>query len=351
MTKTGWAWIIILMFFIGGIGGVLLARFGIPWLSNLPGLSWVEKLESTSPVVINHYQEVQLTDGANLVDLARQAAGYTVSIYTPSNPKFLGNGIIVSSDGLILASKTSLGSGTNFTVVLNDGASYPAQVRALDPRSEVAVLTISATNLPFAGFADASTLVASQRLIFLGRSNAAFEHNFALEQVSQTIANQRSLEAVHYSENLENTITTQNRPTADFVGGPIVDFDGKVVGMTNSSGGVIIGEDLNSVVSNYLQNKKIVRPTIGFHYLNLSTEQAKLKDLPQAGVLVVNVDANSPAAKAGIVSNDLIITADNQDLSSNEFEKVLNQHGSNPFLLTVIRNNQKINLTVNLEAK
>jgi serine protease Do len=353
MSRKAWVAILILMLILGGIGGVLFNRFVVPYLARMPGLSWMEKLESSNPVVINRFEEVQFNEGANFVDLARQGSSYTVSIYSQrqGNTKFLNNGIISSSDGMIITSRLHLGEAGTFLVVLNDGTTYPAVVRGLDPRSELAVLTIQAQNLPFAQFADAGNLQASQRLIFLGRSNNSFNRDFAQGQVSRVIANGQSLDRVFSSEALENTVAANVQINSDFIGGPILNLDGRVVGMTSSNLGIIIGEDLQTGVGSFLQSGKIQRPAFGIKYLNLSDELAKLKGLNDGGSMVVSVDPGSPAQKAGVQANDLIVSADGQDLSSNNFEKIINQHGFTGIPLEIIRNNNKINLQVILEPK
>lgn len=350
--RNKWIWIIIIALVLGGIGGVLLNRFGIPFLSTLPGLSWVQKLESSNPVVINRYQEVQFNEGANLVDLSKQVAAYTVSIYSQdTTPKFLGNGIITTSDGMVITSKVNLPTKGSVTVVLNDGTSYAGAVRALDPRSELAVVTISAQNLPFAQFADAYDLPASQRVIFVGRSNTSFVHDFELGQVVRTIANQSSLDRIYSSEALENTVQLSTKPASDFVGGPIANLDGKIIGMTTSSSNVLIGEDLQSAVTSFLQSSKIQRTTFGIKYLSLSDSLAKLKGLPQGGMQVVSVDSASPAQAGGLQANDLITSIDNQNLPNANFEKIINSHGATPISVGILRGTTKQTLTINLEYK
>lgn len=352
MKRNNWFWLILLILILGGIGGVLFGRFLIPALSNVPGFSWAQKLESNNPVIINRREEVQLNEGANILELVRQASTYTVSLYSQTpNIKFLGNGIITSADGMVVVSRASLGNATSINVVTNDGTNYTGLVRAMDPRSELAVVTVTAKNLTFAQFADASNLQASQRLLFVGRSNDSFTHKFASGFVTDTVANTPSLDHVFSSESFENTIQSDAKLSADFVGGPVVNLDGRVVGMVNSSMGILIGENLQTAVSSFLQNGKIVRPAFGIKYLNLSQALAGLKGLPQAGLLVASVDENSPAKKAGLLTNDLIIAVDGADITNNNFEKIVNSHGLSPIPLMIIRNGSQQSISITLEAK
>jgi S1-C subfamily serine protease len=351
MLRNKWLWIVVIALVVGGIGGVMFNRFVIPWLASMPGLSGLHKLESSNPVIINRREEVQLNEGANYSDLSKQAAAYTVGIYsqTQGSYKFLENGIIASSDGLILASKIAINGQTNLVAMTNDGSNYPALVRALDPKSELAVLTISGNNLPFAQFADAWDLEPSQRLIFIGRSNKEFVHEFALGSVTQSVANQSSLERVSSSESFENYILSDAKISPDFVGGPVINLNGRVVGMANSGLGIQISESLSTAVTSFFQNGKIVRPTLGLKFLNLSASLAKLRGQSQAGLFVVSVDDASPAKLAGILPGDLVLTVDNQAVPQGNFEKILNQHSLGDMPVTVLRNNSQINLTVKLK--
>ncbi|HEX5430198.1 MAG TPA: S1C family serine protease [Patescibacteria group bacterium] len=351
MTKGNWIWIIILAFVLGAIGGVLLNRFGIPFISGIPGMSWVQKLESSNPVIINRVQQVELNEGANLIDLSKQAAGYTSDVYasTPDH-KFLANGIIVTADGMIITPKSDLPAAGDVTVVTNDGTAYTGQIRAQDPRSDLAVVTISAQNLPFAQFADAGTLAASQQLIYLGRSNNSFTRDFALGRVNRSLDNNQSLSQILDSDAFENEILAQSNLSADFAGGPVIDLDGKVVGMTRSNLSVLISEDLHTAVDTYLRTGKITRPYLGMKYLDLSDAQAHLKNLPQGGVEVVSVAAGSAAQAAGLLPNDLITQASGQNISGGNFETILNQQ-SGDLSFTILRNGQNVNVTAKLIYK
>lgn len=343
-------WVLVIAFIIGGIGGVLFNRFLIPFMSSLPGLSWMQKLESSNPVIINRREEVSYNEGTNLINLSKQAAAYTVSIYS-AQQKFLTNGIIVSADGMVLSSKANLPATGGVTIITNDGSNYPGAIRALDPRSDLAVITFNGSNLPFAQFSDSWNLQTSQRLIYIGRGNKEFQRQFGSGAVTQNASNQASLERVFSSENFENTVLTDAKLTSDFIGGPILNLNGEVVGMTQSSLQVLPSEALATAVQSFFSGGKIARPVLGVKYLYLSAALAKLKSLPQAGLLVQSVDAGSPAAKAGLVANDLIINFDNQAVPDSNFEKILNQHAITQVPIEVLRNGEQLTLTATLEAK
>lgn len=340
-------WIFIIAL-VGGISGVLFNKFVIPTLSHVRGLTWVSKLESNTPVIINRREVVQFTDGTDLLNLTKQIEASTVSIYQAN--KFVGNGIIATSDGMIVTTKSVVSAAGPYIAVLNDGRQFPMAVRALDPKSEIAIATVSVNNLPFVQWAAAADLETSQKLVFIGRSNASFTHEFALGQITQRLINQRSVDRVFDSESLETNITSDAKLTSDFVGGPVSNLEGKIVGLTQSNLGILIAENIQSAISSYFTTNKIVRPALGIKYLNLSEETAAIRGLTQAGVYVISV-ADGPAKLAGVLPNDLIIAADNKDLKSNNFEQILNGHSVSDFPITVLRGTNQIDLTVKLLAK
>ena len=128
MNKKRIAALVILMFFLGGLGGIFFNRFLIPTLSTVSGFRWLAGLRSDSPIVITHREEIRLNEGANFIELTKQAQGITVSVFHAREPKLLGNGVVLTTDGLIFTVKEALGNQTEFRVVLNDGRSYPAEI-------------------------------------------------------------------------------------------------------------------------------------------------------------------------------------------------------------------------------
>lgn len=249
MNRKQIVWIITIAFFIGALGNIVLGRFVFPYLgSNVRILSFLSKLSSTSPIVVNRTEQVQLTEGVNLTDLVKQAGNTVVSIYDTRN-NFLGNGLVVTSDGLIFTSDAILKGQTKVKVMTNDGKSFAGLARAKDPRSALVALTIEANNLPVAQFEDAGSMEAGQRVIYVGRSNAPFLHFAKTGFVTQNLANLKAK---------PSQLSTDVTVTSDLYGGPIVNLSGHVVGMVLGSQN-IISEDLQAVLSTYLASGKITR--------------------------------------------------------------------------------------------
>jgi serine protease Do len=352
MNKKQLAIIVLIAFFVGALGSIVIIRFTIPYLATFKNLSFLNKLSSSSPIVINRTQQVQLNEGVNLIDLIKQTGNLTVSIYSKTDPQFLGNGVLITSDGVIFTVNSVVNGQTEVTVVLTDGTSYTGLVRAADPKGELMIVTIPAKNLPVAQFQEGSALEVGQRLLTVGASRTPYAHKFATGFVIQTLANATSANQVFLSEKLDETIDTDMQASADLSGSPVATLNGRVVGLVGSKGQVILSEDMQTALSSYLSLGKITRPGLGITYSNISKSSAGIRGLEEtAGVLVVSVDKNSPAQLAGILPNDYIVQVDGQDLDNRNFQQVLNRHAIGQMTLTVIRNKIRTELVVNLIQK
>ncbi|MBX4187148.1 MAG: S1C family serine protease, partial [Candidatus Doudnabacteria bacterium] len=353
MTKRTLTYFFLIAFFVGAAGSILLGRFFIPYLAAATGWESLNKLVTSSPIIINRTSELQLNEGVNLIDLAKQANNITVSIYSPApNPSYLGNGVVMTSDGLIFTSKTIFNNQKEYQVVLNDGRVYQAQVRAVDPKSDIGVLTINEKNLNPASFANALDLQVGQRLITIGETNTPFNRSATAGYVSNTAWNtMNQLWRPFTTEVLENSFETDSEiNNGRFVGSPIINLNGKVVGMATGFAmqKIVISENLQTALNSYLSQGKIIRPKLGLSYFNVSQSIARLKNLPRAGVEVIKADDGSPAA-GKLLPRDLIFEVDGQSLDNQSFEQIVNRHAVGEIKFKLLRNGKEAEVSVNLE--
>jgi len=337
---------VVVAFIVGAMGSVVLNRYVIPSASNLPGLSWLSSLSYNSPIVITRREEVRLNEGVNLIELTKQAQTVTVSIYD-SAQKFLGNGIIITSDGTIFTTKDVVGALTQVSVVSNDGTAYQGLVRATDPKSPLAVVSVTGSDMPVAQFADAGAMQTAQRILALGRTSQEFTRKFASGLITQTMNNHTDTAQTLSTENFVATISTDASLDAGFIGGPVVNLQGQIVGLvTAASGQVLPSEAIDGAVQTYLQFGKIQRPVIGLSYMNVPGNIARLRNLPAAGALVTAVEANGPAARAGLAANDLITAVNGQKIGTTIFEQYITTQGMNEMRLTVRRGTADVEVTL-----
>jgi S1-C subfamily serine protease len=348
MTRKTIIWFIILAFFIGAAGSVVFNRIIFPKLSTVRGLGWIGKLQSSSPVVINRREEVRLNEGVNLIELTKQAQTVVVSIFsTGPNSKLLGNGVIVTSDGAIFTTKSVVADNTQVTVVSNDGTTYSGLVRATDRKSPLAVVSIEARDLPVAQFSDARNMQTAQRVFALGQTTQEFTRQFTSGLVTRTVTNQIDFARVLSTETFEDTMTTDADLSADFIGGPVVNLQGLIVGIVSGSSGQILpAEAIDGAVRSYLEQGKITRPYIGMTYVMIGKNLAKVRSLPSGGAQVVAMEAASPAVKSGLLAGDIITEINSQKVDTSTFEQIVLQQGAQQLRLHVRRGSQEMDLTL-----
>lgn len=235
-----------------------------------------------------------------------------------------GSGFIVSSDGLVVTNKHVVSDeSASYTVMTNDEKKHDAKVLAIDPVNDVAILKIDAANLPVLEMGDSSNLQIGQTVIAIGNSLGEFRNTVSKGIISGLKRNVTAGSGLGDSENLSEVIQTDAAINPGNSGGPLLDIQGKVIGvnvaMAQGAQNVgfalpigIIKKDLDSVKS----SGKISQPYIGVRYLPIDEQIQKANNLSfNYGVLVARgqqitdfaVVPGSPADKAGIVENDIIL--------------------------------------------
>jgi len=241
------------------------------------------------------------------------------------------SGFIVSGDGYVL---------TNKHVVENDEAEYTiffnipgqkdekatAKVVAKDPSNDIAILKIDKKDLPYLEFGDSDALQVGQTAIAIGYALGEFDNTVSKGVVSGL---SRSITAGGAfngrTEQLEGIIQTDAAINPGNSGGPLLDISGRVIGMNvamaqaQNIGFALPINDVKKVFEDVQKTGKISRPFLGVRYIPINEEIQKNNSLPyNYGALVqrgeragdLAVILGSPADKAGIVENDIILELD-----------------------------------------
>jgi serine protease Do len=241
-----------------------------------------------------------------------------------------GTGFIVSSDGYIVTNNHVVsGEGVEYTVFLNSGEKYTAQILATDTYTDLAVLKIDAVDLPTLELGDSDNLKPGQTVIAIGYALGEFKNTVSRGVISGL---GRSIEAgdeTGYStEQLENIIQTDAAINSGNSGGPLLNIDGQIIGINVAMAGnsenigfAIPINDAKNAIETVKNGGKIVHAYLGVRYIPVT---AALKEKNQLsvdyGVLVsrgqdateLAVIPGSPADKAGLEENDIILEFDGQ---------------------------------------
>ncbi|HAZ16291.1 MAG: Protease Do [Parcubacteria group bacterium GW2011_GWA2_43_13] len=235
-----------------------------------------------------------------------------------------GSGFVVSSDGLIITNKHVVSDEeADYSVVMNDGKTYTAIVLDRDPALDLAVIKIDAKELPALELGDSEQIQIGQTVIAVGNALGEFQNSVTRGIISGLGRTIVAGDNAGFSERLEAVIQTDAAISPGNSGGPLVNLAGQVVGVNSavSQQGENIGfaipiNEAKRIVESVKKVGRIVHPYIGVRYMVLNKDVAQKNDLPvEYGALVVRgenlaelaVIPGSPADKAGIVENDIIL--------------------------------------------
>lgn len=240
-----------------------------------------------------------------------------------------GTGFIISEDGLILTNKHVVSDPeAEYTVITYDEKKYDAKVLAVDPFLDIAILKIDAKGLTPAELGDSDKIELGQTVIAIGFSLGEYRNTVTKGVISgvgrRIVAGDRQ----GRSEVIEEAIQTDAAINPGNSGGPLINLAGQVIGINTaiSLEGQLIGFaiPINSAkksIESVKKEGKITRPWLGVRYILLNEEIAKANNLKvNYGALIVRgrsaeelaVVPGSPANKAGLLENDIILELNNQ---------------------------------------
>lgn len=254
-----------------------------------------------------------------------------------------GSGFIVSNDGLIVTNNhVVVDTDARYSVLLNDGTVYTVDVLARDSDLDIAILKINQpieTKLTYLEFGDSTELELGQTVVAIGNALAEFQNSVSVGVVSGLSRSIIASDEWGRSEQLDQVIQTDAAINPGNSGGPLLNLEGKVVGVNvaTSRGADNIGfalpvEVVKQVVDSVKEYGEIVRPYIGVRYANVTPRLVKGNNLGvDYGALVVRgqgesdvaVVPGSPADKVGIVENDIILAIDGEELRDKDLSTVL----------------------------
>ena len=268
----------------------------------------------------------------------------------------LGSGFVVSEDGYIVTNNHVVSNADEIFVKFSDGREYKTKLIGTSSEVDIAVLKIEA-NEKFKPleFSDSDK-------IEIGQWSIAFGNPMGLND-SMTVgvisAAGRSSLGI---EEIENFIQTDAAINQGNSGGPLIDINGKVIGVNtailSTSGGSVglgfaIPSNLASVVKDsIIATGKFEKPYIGVYLNNLDSEKIEALNIKSTnGVLIAKVVADGPAARAGIQANDVIVAVNGKAVNSAGafIGELAAKKVGESVELSVIRNSQTVKIRVTLE--
>jgi serine protease Do len=233
----------------------------------------------------------------------------------------MGSGFIISADGYVLTNNHVVDGADSVTVSLSDRRVLDAKVVGTDAQYDIALLKLTATNLPVVSLGDSKGVKAGQWVVAIG-SPFGFDHSVTAGIVS-AVGRQFGGADQQYVPFIQTDVPI-NRGNS---GGPLFNLGGQVVGInsqifSNTGGfmGVSFAIPIDIALNAVDQIKTtghVSRGMIGVQIQNVDRENAKALGLPRIGGALVNkVTPGSSADKAGVQVGDVILSFAGRDIAT-----------------------------------
>ena len=344
----------------GEVNPVSLGRFSDGFSAVLrPVLPTVVSISTTKVIKVQ-----QNVPGFFFNDpLFRQFFGNQFGGPATQREHFLGSGVIVNPEGYILTNNHVVANASDVKVFTRDRKSYTAKIVGRDPATDIAVLKIEATSLPTITIGDSSKLQVGDVVFAIGDPFGIGE-TATMGIVSAT---GRTMQGA--IERYEDFIQTDAAINPGNSGGAMVDVRGNLVGINTAiiPGQTQMGEGGNigigfavpvdlakNVMEQIIEHGKVERGYLGIRVEDVSAEMAKQFGRGEGGgVLVGQVQAGTPAAKAGLKRGDIILQVNGQDVSGAEdlTTKVGSMQPGTPVQLKVWRDGKTLEVPITLATQ
>ncbi|HDJ22748.1 MAG TPA: DegQ family serine endoprotease [Candidatus Aminicenantes bacterium] len=228
-----------------------------------------------------------------------------------------GSGFFISPDGYILTNNHVVENAETVNVYTISKDEYKAKIVGTDPKTDLALLKVEASNLPYAQLGDSSQCQVGEWVIAIGNP-LGMEHTVTAGIISAKGRQLRgSLNLPEYQDFIQ-TDTAINRGNS---GGPLVNMRGEVIGVTSiilapTGGNIGIGFAIPSnlakkIIEQLKKNGRVIRGFLGVIVSDVTEDVKKLLKLEtKEGALVHNVQPGTPAEEAGLKVYDVILAID-----------------------------------------
>ena len=277
--------------------------------------------------------------------------------FTRSVPmKGRGSGFIVSKDGLILTNNHVVSGMEKITVsvLLADGSkkTYPATIKGGDSDYDLAVIKIEPDEaLPVLELGDSDAVEVGEFVVAIGNPYG-FEHSVTAGVIS---AKNRSIHA--QDVNFDDFLQTDAAINPGNSGGPLLDMNGKVVGINTAIipyaqglGFAVPVNKAKEIMGQLVEKGKVSRGWLGVYMEDIAPEVAKMYGVKDGGIVIAKVVPNEPADKAGVKAGDIVVELNGEKFkNAAEFRQKIGALPPNSTArLKVLRNGKTQTLPVKL---
>jgi len=273
-----------------------------------------------------------------------------------------GSGVIISSDGYVLTNNHVVEGADIVTVQLQDGRSFKSSDVKRDPKTDVAIVKLDTKGqtLPYAQLGDSNKMEIGDWVLAMGAPyelQGTVTHGI-ISAKGRTIPLGRDEGRLMYQDFLQTDAAINPGNS----GGPLVDLDGKVIGLntaietrTGSFAGIgyaVPTSIITKVVDQLEKYGKVKRSYLGVRMGEITSEVAERLGV-KGGLMIGTIFDNTPAAKAGLKVSDVITAVNGQDARETKAVQALIAEAApgTTFHFAIIRDGKKQNLDVKVEEQ
>ena len=284
----------------------------------------------------------------------------------------LGSGVIFDKEGHIITNNHVVAGASKIQVTLADGRVYDAETTGTDPATDLAVIQLknAPDNLTVAQLGDSDKLATGQDVMAIGNplGLSSTVTTGIISALDRPVVNSQSEDGSSGSAVYTNAIQIDAAINPGNSGGPLFDEKGQVIGITSSiatmgsssggeggSGSIGIGFAIPVKLADKVAKQLIKSGTATHAYLGvtLDTAGATADGEKRGGAKITSVESGSPADKAGLKTNDVVIAIDGKTTSQGSaLTGYVRQYSANDKVkLTVIRDSKKQDIDVTLAER
>ena len=284
----------------------------------------------------------------------------------------LGSGVIFDKEGHIITNNHVVAGASQIQVTLADGRVYDAETTGTDPATDLAVIQLkdAPDNLTVAQLGDSDKLATGQDVMAIGNplGLSSTVTTGIISALNRPVVNSQNEDGSGGSAVYTNAIQIDAAINPGNSGGPLFDEKGRVIGITSSiatmsrsgggeggSGSIGIGFAIPVKLADKVAKQLIKSGTATHAYLGVSldTAGARADGEKRAGAKITSVEGGSPADKAGLKKDDVVIAIDGKTTAQGSaLTGYVRQYSANDKVkLTVIRDSKKQDIDVTLAER
>ncbi len=279
----------------------------------------------------------------------------------------LGSGFLISSDGYILTNDHVAGNAKEITVTMTNKKRYTAKLFGSDHVSDIALLKIDGTDFPYIRFGDSDDILVGEDVVAFGNPFGLFDINDKPIVTNGIVSSTNMKLSGDEGRVYRDMIATNAQINKGNSGGPLVNMNSEVIGMNTliytagysqtyvGYGFAIPINRIKKVIDILRKDGKIERNFwTGVRVQNIDERLVKPLGLSKAeGVVVTDVEKNSPGDRAGLQPGDVILEAGGVTIANEEaiLEVIHEAKTGDALTMTILRDKKKMKITLTLEKQ